>query len=189
MFDNINCADALPYSEEMIALGLNKNNRTFQTKDLDNCLETYDIQGGKLFIIRHKTQKWIEGNPNSDSPFKRLGYLKQEDPYLEQVLYHGEIFFYDHINDVQGKWDCWVEFKAIFTNGIVEKYELVKFKKTDNTERKTREKAFLERYQQENNKWYNKYFLHTSLIRWVRRKLSRVLYEIGSSITNLSHKI
>ena len=189
MFDNISCADALPYSEEMVALGLNVNNRSFQTKDLNNYLADYTIQGGKLYIKKYKTQKWIEGNSESNNPFEQIGYMKQEEPYLEQVLHHGEIFFYDYVDDVQDKWDCWVEFKAVFTNGTVERYELVKFEKTDNADRKAREKVFFERYRQEENAWYNKYFLRTSPVRYVRRKLSRALYDTGTFISSLSHKL
>ena len=46
---------------------------------------------------------------------------------------------------MQNKWDCWIEFKAIFSNGIVDRYELVEFKKTDNTERLKQEKEWKEK--------------------------------------------
>ena len=45
MFDNISVADPLPYNSEMSELGLDINNRSFQTKDLDCVLAEYIIQG------------------------------------------------------------------------------------------------------------------------------------------------
>ena len=54
MFDTINVSDPLPFSDEMKELGLNINNDSFQTKDLENTLSLYYIQGGKLFLEKYK---------------------------------------------------------------------------------------------------------------------------------------
>ena len=50
MFDTINWADSLPFSSEMVELGLDKNSNSYQTKDLENALFEYMVQGGKLFL-------------------------------------------------------------------------------------------------------------------------------------------
>ena len=47
MFDTIQWGDKLPFSEEMREFGLDKNNWSFQTKDLDCCLANYVVQDGK----------------------------------------------------------------------------------------------------------------------------------------------
>ena len=50
MFDTVSVSDPLPFTEEMISLGLDINNHNWQTKDLHNAMEMYFIQGGELFV-------------------------------------------------------------------------------------------------------------------------------------------
>ena len=188
MFDNISVADTLPYSEEMKELGLDINNYQFQTKDLDQCLANYFIQNNKLYIEKYKVSEWVEGDKDSKNLFDRIGRIKQEDPYLEEVSYHGDIYFYDFRNSVKDKWDCWIEFKAQFTNGVVEKYELVGFRKTDNAERLQREKEWNEKLLEQANNPFNKYFFHTRLIRWFANRVwYRGFYALGSFFHKVSH--
>lgn len=187
MFDTISVSDSLPYSDEMKELGLNINDSSFQTKDLENTLSQYYIQGGKLFLEKFKKEEWEQGDPNAKHYLDRIGRFKREEPYLDPVPYHGEIYFYDFKNNVQDKWDCWIEFKAVFSNGVVDRYELVKFEKTDNTERLEREKEWKEKFRIEQNKWYNRFFFHTGLYRWFAHrvwyrgfsKLSQVLGRVA----------
>lgn len=180
MFDYISVSDQLPFNQEMKDLGLNINNHTWQTKDLINCLAKYYIQEGRIFLQKYKKEEFIEGDKNSDNYMDRMGYIDRSDPYLEPISYHGEIYFYNYDNDVQGKWDCWVEFKAIFTNSIVDRYELVNFEKTDNTERKKLEENWKQKIQYQNSRWINKYLLHTKAY----RKFSRLWYRFFTAIGN-----
>ncbi len=190
MFDNISVSGNLPYSEEMIALGLDKNTWIFQTKDLDNVMGSYFIQDGKLFRQLYKTETWIEGDPKAKKWIDRMGRLETKDPYLQAIGYHGEIYFYDSIIDVQDKYDCWVEFKAIFNEGNLVRIELFEFTKEDNTERKQREKNWAEEIERQNNIWYNKYIFHTKPYRWFSR---RVWYatcnKLGSFFHSISYKL
>jgi len=171
MFDNISVADKLPYSQEMIDLGLNKNNRDFQTKDLDCSLSEYCIQHGELFEKKYKNQRWIQADPKGKSFADRAGRMERTDEYWDKVDLHGVIHFYDNQYDVQDKWDCWIEFKAIFTDSKLERIELFKFEKTDNQGRKEQSKKWEERLDRENNLWYNKYFFHTAPFLWFKRKI------------------
>lgn len=189
MFDNISVSDALPYSDEMKELGLNVNNYTFQTKDLDCLMDTYIIQSGKLFIQKYKTSTWIEGDKNAKSVMDRIGYTERTDPYYEEVPHHGEIYFYEFLRDVQDKWDCWVEFKATFTTGQLTGLELFKFEKKDNTERKQSEKEWAEKLKREQALWYNKYFLHTKAYRWFSRQWYRLCQAIGNFFHKISYKL
>ena len=59
MFDDISVAANLPVNQQMIDLGLDKNNRGFQTKDLECCLDKYFIQDGILFLQKYKTNEWL----------------------------------------------------------------------------------------------------------------------------------
>lgn len=190
MFDNISVSDQLPYSEEMIALGLNKNVWVFQTKDLENTMDSYFIQEGKLFKQCFKTETWVGGNEKAKDWLDRLGHLERNDPFLLPVLHHGEIYFYEFVTDVQDKYDCWIEFKAIFTEGILNKIELVKFTKEENTERKQRETEWEEERKRKESIWYNKYFLYTRPYRWFAFKIwYKTFNRLGNFFLNLSHKL
>ena len=184
MFDTISVSGDLPFSQEMISLGVNKNNLSFQTKDLDCAMSLYIIQDDQLFVEKYKTSKWIEGNKKGKSFLDRMGHLKTEDPYFDKVHFHGEIYFYDSINDVQGKWDCWVEFKAVFSDSKLQKIELFEFTKTDNAERKIREKEFREQIKQERGKWVNKYFFYTKFYTFFYHKIWRNFWVAVANVAN-----
>ena len=188
MYDDISVAESLPYSDEMLALGLNTNVRSFQTKDLDCAMARYYIQSRKLFIEKYKKENYVEGDKNSKNIFDRIGYLDRQEPYLEQVFHHGEVYFYDFTQDVNDKYDCWVEFKAVFNKGELEGIELFKFTKEDNTERKEQEKAWKEEQKKKDSKFINKYFFYTTGYIKFSRFISRILYKLGSSIQKLSYK-
>lgn len=186
MFDTISVSGSLPFSEEMISLGLDKNNLSFQTKDLDCVLDCYVIQNGELFVQKYKTSKWIEGDKNGKSFMDKIGHMERDGPFLQKLYFHGEIFFYEYFYDIQDKWDCWVEFKAVFTDSKLQTIELFKFEKTDNAERKARNLQFMERIKKENARWINKYFFHTSAFCWFRRK---IYHKIADGIVSLGQKM
>lgn len=190
MFDTISISDSLPYTQEMKDLGLDKNDHNWQTKGLENAMDLYFIQGGRLFLQKFRKTEWVKGDPDAKSVMGRIGHINQEEPYLEPVYHHGEIYFYDFNSSVQDKWDCWVEFKAVFTNGTLDRYELVEFNKTDNAERKQREKEWQDKLMKNNNKWINKYFLHTKPVRWFSMKVwYRACNGLASFFYNLAHKL
>lgn len=189
MYDTIVVADSLPWPEEALSLKLNTLVKDFQSKDLECAMEEYAIQGGRLFIKKWKESKWIEGDKNAKNVCDRFGYLERTGEYMEEVPYHGIVEFYDFTSDVDGRWDCWVVFKVIFNRGIVEGFELVEFRKDDNAERKAREKKSLEEYERQQNLWYNKYFLQTSIVFKIRRKISRLLHSFGQVLQTLSYKL
>lgn len=171
MFDTISISGDLPFSQEMIDLGINKNNLSFQTKDLECTMSHYFIQNGELFEEKYKTEEWIAGDPNAKSIMDKIGHMQREDPYFEKVNFHGEIYFYEFLMNVQDKWDCWVEFKAVFTESKLQKIELFKFDKTDNAERKQRNIEWEKQLEREDNLWYNKYIFRTKPYFWFHRKI------------------
>ena len=189
MFDNISVSDSLPFNDDMKELGIDKNNLVFQTKSLDCLMDSYIIQNNKLYIQKYKSEKWIKGNEASKNIFDRIGHLEREEPYYEEVNFHGEICFYEFLLNVKDKWDCWVEYKAIFTQGNVTNISLFKFTKEDNSARLQREKEWQEEIQKENEKWINKYFLHLSIVRRVRRYLGTTLNKLGNFLTRVSYKL
>lgn len=190
MFDNISVSSQLPFSEEMIALGLDKNVYIFQTKDLDCLMDSYFIQEEKLFRQCYKTEKFIEGDQKAKNWIDRLGHIEREEPYLQPIQFHGEIYFYDFVTNVQDKYDCWIEFKATFSEGKLNQIELFKFTKEDNAERKQREAKWREEIKRQNGIWYNKYFRHTKLYRWFSHRVwYRFFHRLGNFCHSLSHKL
>ena len=195
MYDTVTFAENdfnnLPYTEEMIALGLkDRNQYSFQTKDLVSCLDLFVIQNGRLFIQKWKEEEWVEAEKNSKkSKFLPRGYLKRTGPYFVDQQHHGIVNIYDYISDVQDKYDCWVEFKLTFSEGNLIQTTLEKFEKEDNSDRKQREAELKQEQEIENNKLCNKYFFHTRLVRKVSRFLHRALYRVGTAITSLSYKL
>lgn len=176
MFDDISVAERLPVNQQMIDLGLDKNNRSFQTKDLECCLNKYFIQDGILFLQKYKINEWVEGDQSSKSFMDRLGYMKREEPYLENCNYHGKINFYSF--DVISNLDCTTDYKAIFTNGKLDNIELIKFETRDNTESTAKMKAMMEEQLNRSKKWYNKYIFYTKFYRAIRKFICRVLYKL-----------
>lgn len=190
MFDSINWADPLPYSPEMVELGLDKNNWSFQTKDLDCIMANYTVQGKKIFLTKYKNQRWVEGDPKSKNLLDRLGRIDHDGAYQEEVdLGTKTIRIYDYRHDVQDKWDVSVEFEVQIIRGIPENVRLVEFEKRDNAERKASDLAFAERIRRENNLWYNRFLFHTRPWRRFAFHLGRCLNRVGNAISSLSYKI
>ena len=189
MFDTIQWGDKLPFSEEMKEFGLDKNNWSFQTKDLHCCLGNYVVQDGNFFLEKYKSEKWVEGDANSKNWFDRIGCLKRTEPYLELQKITETIYMYDYRHDVLGLWDCSIEFKVVLIDGKVQSTELFEFKKVPSADRKEQERKWHADREYENSRWYNRFIFHTSPYRWVRRKLSITLYKTGSFLHTISYKL
>ena len=186
MFDNISIAEKLPMTQEMIDLGLDSNNLEWQTKDLDNSLAVYFLQSGRLFLQKFKVEEWVEGDKKAKSWSDRAGFFKREEPYLEDTNQHGTITFYAYSSDVQGKWDCWIEYEAKFTQGNLDCITLIKFEKTDSNERKKKEQEFIALSIRKNSLWYNKYFLRTKAFRWFAFK---IWYKFFNKLGSICYKL
>lgn len=178
MFDYISVSDKLPTNDILVADGVNLYTDSFQTKDLGNCMDHYFIQGGKLFLEKHKKVEWVK-----DPELFVGGYINREEPYLEELNHHGKINFYHKID--HNDHDYWVEYNAYFTHGILEKIDLVKVKKESNLEDKARLKALFDKIEKNNKLWYNKYIFHTSVWGKFRKLIFKILYAMERSLGNI----
>jgi hypothetical protein len=125
MFDTIYVKAKLPLTEELNQLELHWDLVDFQTKDLENCLSTYTItEDGRLMSFN---DAWWEENSNN----------RVADP----VSYHGGILFYHYLQDIQ-KYDWWIDFKAYFIYGKLDKIELVHAEKTPTADRLARQEKW-----------------------------------------------
>ena len=183
MFDYISVADKLPTNSEIDAVGLDLYKEPFQTKDLDNILSTYYIQGGRLFVEKYRSSTWV-----ADADAFAGGYLDREEPYQEEMVdFHGKINFY-HFIDKDDK-DHWVEYDAYFTHGKLDKVELVKYKADSNVERKQSLKEMFTKSEERSKIWYNKYIFYTKCWQKFRRFLFRALSLIERGINNIKYKL
>lgn len=190
MFNNIRCEYPLPMPDDLMELANIKFNETiYQTKDLECLLDDYTIRkDGTLWITRCEYEH-TPGNPEAKSFMDRFGNSKLIKQWEEQVIYTGEISFYDNFQDSGeldgGVWknDYWVEYTALFINGVISNIRLTKFEAIDNTERKANALEFLENMKTREelwNRWYIKY-IYTyydkllSFIFKLYRKLSQKL--------------
>ena len=189
MFDTIAWGEKLPFSQEMEELGLNKNDWDFQTKDLDCVMATYFVQEGKLFLQRHRIQEWIEGDPKAKDLMDRMGYLKQEEPYLEPIQITTTLKMCDLRYNVLDKWDCWIEYEAVFVAGKLESVKLLEFEKKDNAERLALDEEFRQRHERENAMWRNRFLFHTRPWRVISRILRRITIASAELLYKISYKI
>ena len=166
MFDTIQCSDAMPFNDDMAALGLNVRDWSFQTKDLDNCMSEYVLQDGVLYQKKYKETKWIEPGAGSTVAFgdarfnNNFGHMKYTGEYLEDTKYHGVLNMHNYRQNVMG-WDCWIEYAVTFTDGKVTNTVLTKFIKEDSAPRIQRHKELWDRIEAQEAKWYNKYIFYT----------------------------
>ena len=183
MFDYISVADKLPTNAEIDAAGLDLYKEPFQTKDLDNILATYYIQGGRLFVEKYRHSEWVQ-----DASSFAGGYIDSQDPYQEELIdFHGKINFY-HLIDKDDH-DHWVEYDAYFTHGKLDKLELVKYKAESNADRKNDLKNLFAESEKRSKIWYNKYIFHTKAWRKIRRAMFISLSYVERGISYIKYKL
>lgn len=128
MFDNIICKKELPLTEELLKLSINWTDRDFQTKDLDCSLACYYINEKGLLeeeVVEREYIKYTEEEIQSQniSPWSVYKEIIEKNRYLKPISHHGVINFYDSI-PINEKQDLWIEFKAYFIYGKLDKIEL-----------------------------------------------------------------
>jgi hypothetical protein len=151
---------------------------SFQTKDLDCGLDSYEIREDGTLWLRECEREYTEGNPNGKTFFEKFGMVKETKVWWTHVKTTTTIRMYDYNNYNDGPYDYWVEFEIVFIDGVIDKIKLIKFEATDNTKRKEDSKRFIEELKK--NKQFestNLYKLvikpYNKIIRFVTRQLSK----------------
>ena len=208
MFDSLTVKKKLPLTKELKALNVKWDEEVFQTKDLDNYMDNYEItKSGKLKHLWQK-REWKE----DDSSFLK-GYLGVVEEEWREVDFHGTINFYtgyctnitkhqdlfddedqltfEDIELIPGD-DWWFEFEAYFTKGKLDEIKLIKAEKTPVKERIHNSKVWAEKRAKENKKlsrrvinfmrkfsWYRVSVRYTlRFINWLHSKLTYALYRM-----------
>jgi CRISPR/Cas system CMR-associated protein Cmr5 small subunit len=208
MFDTIFVKKKLPLTKELKALDVKWEELDFQTKDLDNALDTYEItKSGKLRYLWQK-REWKE-----DGESFLGGYYDVVEEEWKDVDFHGTINFYtSHCTNVTKHWDYlddedqlsfdnielihgddwWFEFDASFTKGKLDSIKLIKAEKTPVKERIYNNKIWAMKRAEENKKlgrrvvnflrkfsWYRISIRYIlRFVNWLHSKLTRALYRM-----------
>jgi len=186
MFDSIVVKQNLPMPEEIKDLKDWKNYQ-FQTKDLDNCLLDYWIsEDGELF--EHVVER--EYIPYSKEERKKLkGWdlwkdVIEKSSRDEKIDYHGTLTFYTY-DELDEDTNFWIEIKAYFIYGKLDKIESVEFKL--DKERKAINKKWEEEYKKRSKHPWNVFKHYASYVgwRWFWRKVSNGLYKLSNNVSKL----
>jgi hypothetical protein len=208
MFDNLFVKKKLPLTKELKSLNVKWEEIDFQTKDLENALDTYEItKSGKL---RHLWQE-REWKDDDDSFLK--GYFEVVKEEWRDVDFHGTINFYtSHCTNDTKHWDYfddvdqlsfddielipgddwWFEFEATFTKGKLDNIRLIKAEKTPVKERIYNNKVWAMKRAEEAKKlgrrivsflrkfnWYRVSIRYTiRSVNWLYSKLTYALYRL-----------
>lgn len=171
MFDSIECDYPLPLPLEVVDIMPDPYSQEFQTKDLENLMDTYILsEEGELLWIK-KEYKWKD---DDDSFLK--GYMEVTKQEIVPTNFHGILNFYCYetvydettSNNVK---DVSIDYLAKFTNGKLENIEMLSYEINDATERLINLKNTLKKYEERRQRWYNKYIFHTKYWKFIKNKI------------------
>lgn len=152
---------------------------SFQTKDLDNSLSTFEIREDGSIWEEKVEREWVEKDPTAKNYWDRGGYSKAISREWKRLSITDTLTLCDY-QTTDGDNDYWIEYKICLKDGLVSHSELLSFSATSNADRK----ASSEKLEQEMTDWYNykktfkyRFFFGpwNSLISFIFRKISKLL--------------
>ena len=189
MYDDIVCKYHLPLPEDTKGF----HPCGFQTKDLDNALDCYEIREDGTLWLRECEREYTEGNPNGKTFSEKYGIVKEIKVWWTHVKLTKSIDIYTYQHG-EGAYDYWVVFSIQFVDGVINKINLVKFDAKDNAKRKEDDKQHIEELKQrmkfESTLFY-KFFCkpYNKTIRFVTRQLSKFATLLLSVCYNIERKL
>ena len=186
MFDSITVKQNLPMPEEIKDLKDWKNYQ-FQTKDLDNCLLEYWIsEDGELFehIVEREYVPYTKEEKKKTKSWNIWKDVIEKGSKDEKVNHHGTLTFYTY-DEIDDDTSFWVEFKAYFVYGKLDKIEFVDFKL--DKERKINNKKWEEEHKKRAKHPWNVFKHYASYLgwRWFWRKVSNLLYKLSKAVSQI----
>ena len=180
MFSYIKCKKELPLTDELKNLSVKWDELQYQTKDLDNCLETYIIsEDGELLeeVIEYEFTYYTEEEKKQKDHkawniVKDQKIVKQE---TKKVDFHGKITFYETL-DFSDEEDIWVDFDAYFVYGKLDKLELAKVEKYKNRKREADE--YWKNYENKKNSFSYKLKKYFGWF-WLWKKIEKFCYSMS----------
>ena len=177
MFDDIVCKYPLPFPEDTKGYIA----ESFQTKDLDCGLDSYEIREDGTLWLRECERAHIDGDPNGKTFSEKFGIIKETKVWWTHVKTTRTIRMYDYQNNDGGVYDYWVEFEIVFIDGVIDKIKLIKFEINDNTKRKELHKQHMEELKKQKvieSAMFYKLIIkpYNKIIRFI----CRLIYKFGS---------
>lgn len=185
MYDDIVCKYPLPLPEDTKGFHL----CGFQTKDLENALDCYEIREDGTLWLRECEREYIDGDPKGKTWSEKIGIVKETKVWWTPVKITKSINMYTYQHG-EGQYDYWVEFVILFMDGVIQKIELQKFEANDNSKRKESYKQHIEKIKQrakfESTIFYKLFGKPFNKTIWFS---VLTLYKLGSFITDTARKI
>jgi hypothetical protein len=180
MFSYIKCKKELPLTDELKNLSVKWNETQFQTKDLDNCLETYIIsEYGELLeeVIEYEYTYYTEEEKKQKNhkPWNLVKDQKIVKQETKMVDFHGKITFYETL-DLNDQESIWVDFEAYFVYGKLDKLELAKVEKYEN--RKVKMDEYWKTYESKQNSFCYKLRKYSGWF-WLWKKIEKCCYSMS----------
>lgn len=185
MYDEIVVKQQLPLPDEIKHLDINWNEYVFQTKDLDNCLSEYIIEDNQLYE-KHIERKYVEYTEEEKKQRKKQ---KQFYPVWKDVIevsseikpiedFHGTLVFYafEKFSETE---DFWLDFKAYFVYGKLDKIDLLEFKRQKSNSSSESIKDLIAQHQKCPWTKFKKYASYFGW-RWCWRQIASSLHAVSS---------
>lgn len=175
MFDDVRCDYPLPTTLELVDLGIDVNSLGLQTKDLNCGLDLYIVDDEGRLIYKNVVREWRE----DESAFFK-GYMAEVSHTMDEIKYHGIIDagLYETIEEEDKQTTVLVSYNFKFTDGKLVDIEMTEHSIEDTTDRMLEFNSMMGKVLNARRKWYNRYFLSTRPVYWVRRKVIKVFYKI-----------
>lgn len=174
MYDDIVCKYHLPLPEDTKGF----HPCGFQTKDLENALDCYEIREDGTLWLRECEREYIDGDPKGKTWSEKIGLVKETKVWWTPVKLTKSInmYTYQHGED---QYDYWVEFVIQFIDGVLQKIELKKFNATDNTKRKENNRQHIEELKK------RKEFESTLFYKLFGKPFNKTIWFIANSLNKL----
>jgi len=190
MFSYIKCQKELPLTDELKCLSVKWEEAQFQTKDLDNCLETYIIsEDGELLeeVIEYEYTYYTEEEKKQKDhkPWNIVKDQKIVKQETKKVDFHGKITFYETF-DFTDEENIWVDFDAYFVYGKLDKLELAKVEKYEN--RKVKMDEYWKTYESKQNNFSYKIRKYSGWF-WFWKKVEKCCYSISKFLDSIRYFI
>ena len=188
MFDSIQVKKDLEIPDEIKNLKDWKNHN-FQTKDLDNCLSDYIINEYNELVEVIVDRKYIphtkEERKNSDiKPWNLWKDVIEGEKTYKIIDYHGIINFYTY-DSIDDDTDFWLDYKAYFIYGKLDKIEFLEFRK--DSERKLSNKKFFEELEKEKKSFWYKFKKIAKFLgwNWFWKKIALFCYKASGALNRV----
>lgn len=167
----------------------------YQTKDLENCLTTYQIRKDGTVWWKQVKSKYVAGNENSDSIFGRIGRMEPiSSKWVRAENLPKSIRVYDYNESEKGDYDYYVEYEISFSKGKVKKVKLIKFEANDNSGRKIRTAEWMKKCD-ERSKFCNTWYFKNLFSPWNKfvclseKKIYKVLTFMSGNLFKVSSRL